>query len=75
MVEQATVEDTKQAEADWQCVTHQYGDREFSAKPALDLRPSLNGIDVIVRYITRAPQRYAVKSHLFEALVTLLKDK
>ena len=73
IVEEATAEDAQQAEADWQRVTNQYGQREFSAKPALDLRPSLNGIDVIVRYITRAPQRYAVKSRLFEALVKLLK--
>lgn len=51
------------------------GSREVYAKPALDLRPSLKLIDVIVRYILRAPQRYNAKSHLFEALVDQLKDK
>jgi len=32
----------------------------------------VNGLDVIVRYITHAPQRYEVKSRLFEAIVDLL---
>ena len=73
LVEKATTEDARLAEADWQRVTHKYGNREFSAKPAVDLRPSVNHINVIVRYITRAPQRYEVKSRLFEALVELLQ--
>jgi hypothetical protein len=71
-VEQATSPDTQQAERDWERVTHQYGTRSFSAKPAVDLRPSLNGIDVKVQYITRAPERYEVKSRLFAAIVDLL---
>ena len=46
--------------------------RPFSAKPAVDLRPGIGGLNVIVRYITRAPQRSEVKSRLFEAIVGLL---
>jgi hypothetical protein len=38
----------------------------------VDLRPSINGLEVIVRYITRAPQRYEVKSRLFQAIVDLI---
>jgi small-conductance mechanosensitive channel len=71
-VEQATAEDALAAERDWERVTHQYGTQAFSAKPAVDLRPSINGLEVIVRYITRAPQRYEVKSRLFEAIVALV---
>jgi hypothetical protein len=44
----------------------------FSAKPAADLRPVPEGLEVIVRYITRAPQRYEMKSRLFAAIVDLL---
>src|SRR5216684_5964480 len=71
-VEQETAEDALAAEHDWERVTHQYGTQAFSAKPAVDLRPSINGLEVIVRYITRAPQRYEVKSRLFEAIVALV---
>jgi len=71
-VERETADDALAAEHDWERVTHQYGTQAFSAKPAVDLRPSINGLEVIVRYITRAPQRYEVKSRLFEAIVALV---
>jgi hypothetical protein len=72
-VETATATEAVEAAQDWQRVTRQYGTREFSAKPAVDLRPSVNGLEVFVRYITRAPQRYVVKSRLFQQIVPLLR--
>ncbi|HYM10385.1 MAG TPA: mechanosensitive ion channel domain-containing protein [Bryobacterales bacterium] len=71
-VERETAAEAGLAEQDWERVTRQYGIRPFSAKPAVDLRPSAAGLDVIVRYITRAPQRYEVKSRLFQSIVDLL---
>jgi hypothetical protein len=71
-VERETESDASAAQQDWERVTHQYGMRPFSAKPAVDLRPSVNGLNVIVRYITRAPQRYEVKTRLFGAIIGLL---
>lgn len=71
-VERVTETDASAAEQDWERVTKQYGMRPFSAKPAVDLRPGIGGLNVIVRYITRAPQRSEVKSRLFEAIVGLL---
>jgi hypothetical protein len=49
-----------------------YGARSFSAKPAVNLRPTELGLKVVVRYITHAPQRYAMKSKLFQVIVDLL---
>ncbi len=72
IVERGTQADASEAEKDWERVTQQYGTRPFSAKPVAELRPSATGMDVIVRYITRAPQRYQVKSQLFEPIVELL---
>jgi small-conductance mechanosensitive channel len=72
-VQRETETDAGLAEQDWQRATNKYGTRPFSAKPAVDLRPaSGQGLEVRVRYITRAPQRYEVKSKLFEAIVELL---
>jgi len=72
-VQRNTETDAGLAEQDWQRATHKYGTRPFSAKPAVDLRPApTQGLEVRVRYITRAPQRYEVKSKLFEAIVELL---
>jgi small-conductance mechanosensitive channel len=71
-IEDETEKEAGLAEQDWERVTRQYGVRPFSAKPAVDLRPSGAGLTLVVRYITRAPQRYEVKSRLFQSLVDLL---
>src|SRR5438874_11908996 len=73
MVESQTEKDSKQAEQEWERVTRQYGVRAFSARPAVDLRPLASGLEVVVRYITRAPLRYEVKSRLFQSIVDLLQ--
>jgi len=72
LVERETETDSAQAAQDWERATSQYGARSFSAKPAVNLRPTVNGLEVVVRYITRAPQRYAMKSKLFQVIVDLL---
>ena len=72
VVGRETESDARQAEQDWRRVTAQYGVREFSAKPAVELRPGGAGLEVAVRYITRAPQRFEVKSRLFQVIVSLL---
>lgn len=72
-VEEMTKEDAAAAEQDWEQVTSQYGTRAFSARPAVDIRPAVNGLNVVVRYITRGPQRYQAKSRIFEAIVALLR--
>jgi small-conductance mechanosensitive channel len=72
LVELETDADSIQAAQDWERVASHYGARSFSSKPAVNLRPSINGLEVVVRYITRAPQRNAVKSKLFQLIVDLL---
>jgi small-conductance mechanosensitive channel len=72
VVEHETEADAQLAEQDWERITKQYGTQAFSAKPAVDLRPGHNGLEVQVRYITRGPQRYEVKSRLFREIVGLL---
>jgi hypothetical protein len=72
LVEHETEADAAQASQDWEHVTSQFGARSFSPKPSINLRPGINGLEVAVRYITRAPQRYAVKSKLFQVIVDLL---
>jgi small-conductance mechanosensitive channel len=72
MVERETEAEAQVAEQDWERITKQYGTRAFSARPAVDLRPGVTGLEVHVRYITRGPQRYEVKSRLFQEIVGLL---
>jgi len=74
VVSRETEAEVHQAEQDWQRVTSQYGIQEFSAKPAVELRPAGGGLEVVVRYITRAPQRYEVKARLYQRIVDLLRQ-
>jgi small-conductance mechanosensitive channel len=74
-VEQETREDAGKAAEEWERVASQYGASSFSAKPAVDLRPSSSGLEVAVRYITKAPHRDAVKSRLFQVIVDLLHKR
>ena len=72
IVERATEADAAAAGKEWERVTRQYGAHEFTAAPAVNLRPSASGLDAVVRYITRAPRRNLVKAELYKALVDLL---
>jgi small-conductance mechanosensitive channel len=72
LVEHETEADAGQAAQDWERIMSPYGARSFSAKPAVNLRPTELGLKVVVRYITHAPQRYAMKSKLFQVIVDLL---
>jgi Mechanosensitive ion channel len=75
---QATVEateaDAKMAEAEWKRVTHEEGSPQFSAMPSVNLRPAGAGIDIVVRYITRAGVRLEKRNHLFETVIDLMQD-
>ena len=73
IVEQQTQADAAEAGKDWERVTQHYRAHAFSAAPNVSLRPGAGGLELVVRYITRAPQRNAVKSKLFQAIVDLLR--
>ena len=73
LVQTVTADDAREAEEEWARVTQQYGSQPFSAIPTADMRPSINGgLDLTVRYITRAPRRHIVKTRLLEGIVDFL---
>jgi len=49
--------------------------RGFSAAPTIDLRPASDGIDVTVRYITRAQKRYEMRTSLYQDVIRMLHDE
>ena len=72
VVAKATEQDTKMAEAEWQSSGKAHGLSEFSAAPSVDLRPAASGIDVLVRYVTRAGERYEMRNKLYGAVIGVL---
>lgn len=71
-VERETAQDTEQAEREWQQATREVGLSQFSAKPTVDLRPAASGVDVLVRYVTRASDRFGLRKRIYEGLVELM---
>jgi small-conductance mechanosensitive channel len=74
-VQQETEKDAKLAEEEWQRATQQRGLSHFSAKASVDMRPAAAGVDVIVRYVTRATDRFDMRNRLYQAVVALLHKK
>jgi small-conductance mechanosensitive channel len=69
----ATEADAKMAEAEWKRVTHEEGSPQFSAMPSVNLRPAGAGVDVVIRYITRAGVRVETRNRLYALIVELMQ--
>lgn len=69
----ATEADAKMAEEEWKRVTHEQGSPQFSAMPSVNLRPAGAGVEIVIRYITRAGVRVESRNHLFSKIVELMQ--
>src|SRR5205807_292049 len=69
----ATEADAKMAEAEWKRVTHEEGSPQFSAMPSVNLRPAGAGVEIVIRYITRAGVRVETRNYLFGMIVELMQ--
>ena len=74
-VKQETTKDAKLAEAEWQRATQQRGLSNFTAEPTIDMRPAASGVDIIVRYVTRAGDRFNMRNRLFHDVMNLLQGE
>jgi small-conductance mechanosensitive channel len=73
IVLEATSETAKQAEKEWQGVTRsQDAAHTLTAAPAINVKPVVGGVEIAVRYITRANERYQMRAKLNQAAVDLL---
>jgi small-conductance mechanosensitive channel len=74
-VTEATAESTRQAEAEWLRAARgrKLG---FTAQPGIAIRPAPGGggVEIAVRYVTRASERYALRSKLYQSAVELLSQ-
>jgi small-conductance mechanosensitive channel len=71
-VSKATESDAKTAAQEWQKATRGYAVRDISPEAAVELRPVPEGISVRVRYVTRAPNRYALRARLYHDVIEIL---
>jgi small-conductance mechanosensitive channel len=66
-----TEKDADLAKQEWQ-TTGQNGLNQFKATPSVDMRPAASGIDIVVRYVIRAADRFETRNHLYQAVIDLL---
>jgi small-conductance mechanosensitive channel len=74
-VTEATRESASEAEREWRSAANSREMSGFSVEPAISVKPVIGGIEVSVRYITRASERYQLRSKLNQAAVELLGGK
>ncbi len=75
LVEKETETNASKAEAEWQQATSKYRVQTLSARPGINVVPTAAGIEVHVRYITRAYERHEARRRLYEAVVELMHGK
>jgi small-conductance mechanosensitive channel len=69
-----TEADAKEAEAEWKGANRQQELGQFSATPSVDLRPAASGVDILVRYVTRAGERFEMRNKLYGTVLELLRN-
>ncbi len=69
-----TESDAKLAEQEWKRMAKQLSLVQFSAKPAINLRPAASGIEILVRYVTRASDRFAMRNRLYQCILDVLHE-
>ena len=69
-----TEKNAKLAEQEWKRGAHGGSLSRFSATAVENLRPSASGVEVLVRYVTRASERFELRNRLYTKLIELLHD-
>ena len=67
----ATAPDAAQAEEEWRRASRGRG-AGFTARPGIAVRPASGGVEIAVRYVTRASERLALRARLYQSAVQLL---
>ena len=75
-INKAVLEETEKdahiAEHEWKRGTRDDGLSRFSAAPVVNQRPTVSGIDIQIRYVTRASERFEVRNRLYQHMIALL---
>ena len=69
-----TEKNASQAEAEWKRGAHGTSLGRFGATAIENLRPSGAGLDVLVRYVTRASERFDLRNRLYQKLIEVLRE-
>jgi len=68
----ATAKDASEAEQEWRRASRGLRGVGFTAQPGVAVRPAAGGVEIAVRYVTRASERLALRARLYQSAVQLL---
>jgi small-conductance mechanosensitive channel len=78
-VQKAVAEETRDnshlAEQEWKHGTRDAGLSRFSAAPAVNFRPSSSGIELHIRYVAPASERFDLRNRIYQRVVELLHEQ
>ena len=74
-VAEVTAESARKAELEWQRAVPEQRDKVFSGTPGINIKPVAGGVEIAIRYITRANERFLLRAKLYQAAVDLLGEK
>jgi small-conductance mechanosensitive channel len=73
-VQEETQENSRLADLEWKRGAHGQSLAAFRTDSAVNLRPSGSGVDVVVRYVTRASERFEMRNRLYRRLLAVLHE-
>jgi small-conductance mechanosensitive channel len=75
LAREETKESARRAEQEWRHNARSTSLARMSATPLVALQPSASGVDIQLRYVTRAVGRYEVRDRLYRGLIKLLQER
>ncbi len=73
-VAEATADSAHQAEQEWQRLRCPAIEARTSGAPGINVKPVVGGVEIAIRNITRAHERFMLRAKLYEAAVRLLGE-
>ena len=71
-VAEVTSASAREAEREWKGAAKTRNMGTLSAAPAINIKPVVGGIEIAVRYVTRANERYQLRAQLYQSAVELM---
>jgi hypothetical protein len=68
----STSDSSRQAELEWKSTARTRRALQVSATPGLSIRPAVGGVEIAIRYVTRASERFNVRARLYKLAVSIL---
>ncbi|MDB4889131.1 MAG: MscS Mechanosensitive ion channel [Gemmatimonadetes bacterium] len=72
--EAVTAESARLAQQEWTGVHRSPGVTTITSAPAITIKPVMGGVEITLRYITHAAERYEVRAKLYRAAVEILGE-